>query len=176
MNCDEAKLLMMDIDQLGEDRRADMEKHAQSCAACARELSSLRSMTRLTRPLQPLDVSVDENGSVDDVMGAIRRERASSGRVWMPSLSLGYATPWLAAASLFLAGLFIYEQFPSGQLPESNTLSGGSILNAGVYRRELNKIRDSDAYRARLLCRSPYRKPEQTAECIRQKLVKTSSL
>jgi hypothetical protein len=177
MNCDEAKRLMMDIDHLGEDQQAYLENHAQSCPTCAGELSALRSMMRLTRAVKSVDVSPDEDaGLAGGVMKAIQKERAASGNVWMSSFTLGRATPWLAAASLFLAGLFVYEQFPSAQLPEPNPSLKGTVLNASVYRKELNKIRDTDAYRARLLCRSPYRKPEQTAECIRQKFLKTSSL
>lgn len=176
MNCDEAKRLMMDIDHLGEDRQAALEKHAQTCAACAGELSALRSMIGLTQPLKSVDISSDEAVVADGVMAAVKKERESARRGSIPSFTLGYATPWLAAASLFLAGLFVYEQFPSAQLPEANTSLKGTVLNASVYRKELNKIRDTEAYRAKLLCRSPYRKPEQTAECIRQKLLKTSSL
>lgn len=177
MNCDEAKLLMMDIDHLGEDRKAALEKHAQTCATCAGELSALRSMMRLTQALASVDVSPDENAGLGDrVMTTVQKERESVKRTSTPSFTLGQATPWLAAASLFLAGLFVYEQFPTAQMPEAETRLKGTVLNASVYRKELNKIRDSDAYRAKLLCRSPYRKPEQTAECIRQKFTRTSSL
>lgn len=175
MNCDEAKLLMMDIDRLGEDRKAALEKHALTCAACAGELSALRSMMRLTQALASVDVSPDEDAGLGDrVMTTVQKERESTRRA--RSFTLGQATPWLAAASLFLAGLFVYEQFPTAKLPEAETRFKGTVLNASVYRKELNKIRDSDAYRAKLLCRSPYRKPEQTAECIRQKFTRTSSL
>lgn len=177
MNCDEAKLLMMDIDHLSEDRQAALEKHAQTCAACARELSSLRSMIGLSYSLKSVDISSDEDaGVVGSVMTAVKKERESERRGSILSFTLGHSTPWLAAASLFLAGFFVYEQFPSAQLPEANTSLKGTVLNASVYRKELNKIRDTEAYRARLLCRSPYRKPEQTAECIRQKFLRTSSL
>jgi anti-sigma factor RsiW len=171
MNCDEAKLLLMDIDHLSHDQQAALEKHAQTCATCASELSALRSMIGLTRPLQSIDVASSEDSEFS--AGIKLAGKNESRQRWMFG---GQPIPWLAAASLFLAGLFIYEQLPTGQLPEGDTSQGGTVLNASVYRKELNKIRDSDAYRAKLFCRSPFRKPEQTAECVRQKFIKTFSL
>lgn len=175
MNCDEAKLRLVDIDQLNQAQLAELEQHAQTCTSCAETLASLRSVMELTQPLKTIEV----HGENEDTFleGVINKVQNESGRQvwWSPGLA-SQAGRWLAAASLFLAGFFVYEQFSGGQAAETEYLSKGSVLNASIYRQELNKIRDSQAYRAKLLCRSPYRKPEQVADCVRQKFGKTSSL
>lgn len=171
MNCQEANRLMIDIDQLSQAQQADLERHAQTCAACAEALSSLRSISQVAGPLASIDIAPEEGRFVDDVMSAIQETKRSRRR-W---LDTGSVIPWLAAASLFLASLFVYEQFGVGPSPSGEPVKG-TILNASVYRQELNKIRERQTYRANLLCRSPYRKPEQAAACVRQKYVKTASL
>ena len=177
MNCDEATRLLMDFDQLSETQRINLEGHAQTCAACGEKLLSLQSMTNLTRPLKSVDVSFgDPAGFVEGILKALPKEGKPGRRGWMPRLDGMQASPWLAAASLFLAGLFIYEQFPAGEVPMEGAPLKGTVLNARMYRQELNKIRDTQSYKNTLLCRSPYRKLEQTAACIRQKFIKTSSL
>lgn len=166
MTCDEAKKQLMDIDNLSAEQQESLEQHAQTCAECAREFASLRSMIELTKPLQAVNVLLSEQR--EPAAHIALPETDSRKQVWMPGL-VGRLSPWLAAASFILAALFIYEQIPGSQQTGPTSHQSGVILNASIYRQQLNKVRDSRTYRANVLCRSPYRKPEQVAQCVRQK-------
>lgn len=166
MNCKEAQQLLMDIDHLSAAQEESLAEHAKTCAGCAQELASLRSMIGLTQRLQAVDVLANESRMRITPAAPVVAEAGQ--RTWMPGLA-GRLSPWLAAASFLLAGLFVYEQIPAIQPSAPGSGNAGATLNVSSYKRQLNKLRDTRTYRANLLCRSPYRKPEQVAQCVRQK-------
>lgn len=165
MNCEEAKALLMDFDQLDEARQAALENHTRTCASCAAERDALRYMTAYTHALPSVDVLAQEPAKSNRA-GALRLEPEAD---VVPMFRVANRlSPWLAAASLVLAAFFVYEHLPTdGQstiVPER-----GATLDTSMYKQKLNQIRETPRYRANVACRSPYRKPEQITQCVRQK-------
>lgn len=177
MNCEEVKKWMID-DQPGDANNAAVRKHLETCETCRESVQSMEWVKARTRPMVSVDIPpLDSASFTNRVMSSLDAQGTVTLRTgWTRVLDSVPVSFSLMAASLLLAGLLVFELWRPAQVPVGGLAAAGPVVNQRSFQQNLNRLRQTPAFRAGKACRNPYRKPEVTAQCIRQKYTAFQSL
>jgi hypothetical protein len=116
MTCHDAREALSAFldDELGPERRREVEAHLEGCAECRRELDGLRQTVALLRGVQPARAPV---GFVDRVVTAARPRRWYRRLASAAFLPLSVKVPAEATAILMVAllAVYVFERTPTLQ-------------------------------------------------------------
>ncbi|HYK17219.1 MAG TPA: anti-sigma factor [Bryobacteraceae bacterium] len=142
MTCEDARgLLTAYVDEeLDVAHSLEVEKHLETCEACAR---IVESQEKVRSAIQASGLSYEPPASLDArIESTIRRSAKPAGR---PPMSW----PWLAAAAAILLALVLLGRLPMSRVPASDTLIAQEVLDShlrSMMPGHLTDVESSDQH------------------------------